>query len=266
MLLSLDLQLSERDGLNASKLSFLFSYPYLNPGYDGFFRTTRLFFSAIVLYALVIYVLSWRNPQHQDSSCVLLGLLGLVACNPLQYWFDALPGLVRTTGVLLRSLFVGFLRFFLFDRIQAVLAPKSSPWVQLFFAGFELVDLYFHSDQERPPGNVAALSGHVAFLVIYSFLVVFQWVRACWREVALPHEVSRTFCFGTVQLFSLLATLTHDLGSKYFQVIAFSPVPELVFLASHHVGAAACLFWSKEFHRERSRDHYQSRFSLDNSD
>jgi hypothetical protein len=91
-------------------------------------------------------------------------------------------------------------------------------------------------------------------------------VRACWREVALPHETSRTFCFGTVQLFSLLATIVHDLVSKYFRVIPLSPIPELIFLASHNMGAAACLLWSKEFHREKSQHHFQSRFSLDSSD
>jgi hypothetical protein len=263
MLVSIDFDLTDLDGLDSSKLSFLFSFPYTDPSYDGFFRTMRLFFSAVVLYTLIIYVLSWENLLHQDSACILLGLLGLVACNPMQYWFDGHPDLVRTIGFVLRSLFVSFLRFFLFDRIQAAVTQKPSLSFQIFFAVFGIVDFCFHATQGSPS---RVLSVHALFLAIYTLLVVFQWGRACWRDVALPHEASRTFCFGTVQLFSLLATIVHDLGSKFFRVILLSPVLELIFLASHSMGAAACLLWSKEFHREKSQPHFHSRFSLDSSD
>jgi hypothetical protein len=91
-------------------------------------------------------------------------------------------------------------------------------------------------------------------------------MRACLREVTLPHEASRTFCFGTVHLFSLVTTIVHDLGSKYFRAIALSPVPELFFLASHPMGAAACFLWSKELYREKSQHNFQSRFALDSSE
>jgi hypothetical protein len=235
----------------------------------------RYFFSGVVLYGLVIYIISWENLLHQDSSCVLLGFLGLVSCNPANYWLQDYPSITRVLDAFIQAVFVNYMRFFLFERIRAVVNPKPSIFVQCFFCALCMAD--FWSETRADWALMRAVAGsrtlHFAprslcravMTGAYAFLIVSQWIHVCCREHELPHEKNRILCFGTVQFVAFLAS-SLQISGDWVPSIAISAAPKLLVLATHFTGAAACLFWVKEFQNSENNEQVSERFVLDTSD
>jgi hypothetical protein len=268
----LEIQFWDVTKLNSSELSLLFTYPYVNPAYGPSFRSAHLFFGAVCLFALLIYCLSWDDLSHQEIGVLLLGFLGLLICNPLGWIESTSPDLSQFVDRLLAALFVGYFRYFAYDRIRLILNPKQSFITIALFLALAAGDFFCHFE----PDHALTLStnptswrlptpilGRAIVLGVYALLVISLWIRVCSREQELPHESNRTFCFGSVQVLAFLAAVLQDLVAELFASVALSPAPELLYLAAHHVGAAVCIIWSREFHQEKVPDRFQSRFFLD---
>jgi hypothetical protein len=260
VLLSINFRLKGIQNFTSNGLSFLFSYFCVSPEGDEYVRKMRVFCAVVVLYALVIYVLSWNQTRHADKTCLLLGLLGMLSCNPFGN-----VGIPPVVDLLLQSLFVAFFRFFLHEKVQSVVLQRASSDIRVFFIILGAVDFAFHFGLDViPRSRIVVL--YVIFLLLYGGMIVSMWVQACMREVSLPHEGTRTFCFGLVQFFSLFFTIVRDVGGLLFAGLAASPGPALLLLGARYGGVAACLFWLREYHQGRLPDNFESRFSLDSSD
>jgi hypothetical protein len=272
VILSLTMELGELKLL--PDLRFVFSYPYINPCYHQYFVMMRYFFSGTVLYGLILYLMSWDDLLHQDQGCLLLGLLGLVACNPTNFWLQKFAVWTAVSDAIVMALFVNYFRFFVFERIRAVVNPKPSFVIGMYFVAFCIIDIWNGIGQDWP--LTRAIAGrnrtlfhapsfcHGAYAAGYFLLLIMQWINVCCREHELPNESNRTVCFGAVQIIALLAVVMQDCAAAV-PSLGISAAPRLVFLAAHFGGAAACLIWLKEFQGPERDEAPEAQFVLDDS-
>jgi hypothetical protein len=261
--------------LNLSLFGFTFSYPYVNRSCDRYFAMMRYFFSGVVLYGIVMYIISWENVLQQDQSCILLGLVGLISCNPTGFWLRGYPRITTIVDAIVTSVFINNFRFFIFERIRAVVNQKPSPVLALFFWSLGAADLWCLLGPDwallRAGGGSAvppfspALLCQTALTIAYAALVWRQCARVCCREHELPNEGNRTFCFGVVQFVALFASAL-QIGGGWVTRIGATAGPKLFALAAHFGGAAACLIWVKQFQDVVSEHEAPPQFFLDDSD
>jgi hypothetical protein len=102
-------------------------------------------------------------------------------------------------------------------------------------------------------------------IALYGVLISVQWIAGFCREHQLPHESNRACCFGTVQFFSLIAVVLQDICCRNSARLALGAGPELFMLATHAIGATACLVWLRGFESTEKRAGFVSRFLIDTS-
>jgi hypothetical protein len=257
------------------RMNLTFSYPYVNPSYEGYFSMMRYFFSGTVLYGLVMYIMSWEEILHQDTTCVMLGFLGLVSCNPTSYWLQNYPRATAVVDAGLIAAFFNYFRFFVFERIREIVNEKPSIAVEVFFFALGFGDFWSGVGKDWALERAAAGSNSLpldpgplfqtVLFVVYAFLIGNQCRQVCCRRDELPHEATRTFCFGTVQLVAFLMTAV-QIGGWWLPRIGADGGPKLSVFAAHFGGATACLLWRKEFQDAENDREVDLQFALDESE
>jgi hypothetical protein len=137
-----------------------FTWQFANPSADEYACLTRMLLSFLVAYMLVAFAFYLRFDSESFTQFYLLclGIVGVLACNPVTFFFPEAPG-TRVADHILAGLFFGMFKMFLVLEMEMLRShnprPKSIFVVSLsaIFALYATVEAAANYDRQTHRNN-----------------------------------------------------------------------------------------------------------------
>jgi hypothetical protein len=236
--------------------AFAFRSSFANPSAFAFSKAARIFLALLLGYMLVVYLsfLSFDEEIFTELFCILLGVTGILACNPLTLFLRSGESARLSDHVFLAA-FVALFRMFLLLQLELIRGRSASPNVLLvflaavFFCGYATVDagasfdralLFADAETER----MIVLPTEALFI---DFDIAYTVVFGLWLFLALIHSRGfagkRLFVVAALTVVGMMAVVFSHLVCVRTAAFAYTLLPTMVYSTVHMVAAAFALFF-----------------------
>jgi hypothetical protein len=236
-------------------VGFYFRWDFQNPNGEKYERSAKLLMSFLVGYMLVVFVFYLKFDAESFTQIFLLvvGVTGVFASNPLNFFFKSAPG-AHITDHILMAVFIAVFRLFLVLQCELIRSHSQTPpkilviILSIFFGFYATVDAAAsydrHSHVLHAEGEVKLLFqtelALIAFNVVYAIGAVGYFIVA-----AIANEganLRRVIFLG----FSVLAVVASTIiGKVVFPITGYGMyllLPEMLTSAAHITFASIALF------------------------
>jgi hypothetical protein len=234
----------------------VFKSCFANPSAFHFSRVTKLLLAILLGYMMMVYLsfLSFDGDLFTELFCVLLGLSGVLSCNPLTLFLPS-PGSVRLSDHVLLATFVALFRMFCLLQLEVIRARSSAPNVgvvvilAVFFCCYATVDAAASFDRAMLFADAETETSVV--LPTETLVINFDWgftaIFGSWFLLALIHSQG----FAGKRLWVVTVLASAGIAAAAFAhgfclqtgTFAYTLLPSMVHATVHMLGAGFVIFF-----------------------
>jgi hypothetical protein len=232
-----------------------FSWNFANPSADKYNRSTKLLLSFLVAYMLVLYAfyLKFDSESFTQVYLLVLGITGVFASNPINYFFPSVPGANVSDHILL-AIFIAIYRMFLILELEMLRSHSTRPKTVLvavlaiIFAFYATVDAAAGYDRQTHIANseietATVLQTEIARACLHSVYSIIALVYLIIAGVSNDGlNTRRLFFFGFSVISTVFVTLLSDVCLLFTNVWMYSVKPSLLATSIMTTLAALTLF------------------------
>jgi hypothetical protein len=235
---------------------FLFHSSFANPSAFKFSRVARLLLSLLLGYMLIVYFsfLSFDDQLFTELFCVLLGVMGVLSCNPLALFFPSAMSVQLLDHVSIAA-FVALFRMFTLFQIEMIRGRSSSPNVllvfiaALFFGCYATVEAGATFDRTMlfAEAEIETIVVLPTEALLINFDCAYGTLFVCWLLMASIHSggfaAKRLFVISTLTVLGLAAAAFAHVFCIQTSTFAYTLIPTMVYAAVNLVAAAFAVFF-----------------------
>jgi hypothetical protein len=238
-----------------SIVGFLFRWDFANSSAEKYNQSAKLLMSFLVGYMLFVFAFYLRfDAEHfTQVFLIVIGITGVFAANPLNYFPRAPPG-ARITDHILMAVFIAVFRLFVLFELELLPTHSQTPPKQLviglavvfaFYAEIDAQASYErHSHLQHAENEVKLIFktelAVILFDVVFSVgSVVYFFIAAIANEGANPRRV---VYFGIVVAAIAITTFTSHVVFTITGLFMYTLLPDMLVCSSHITFAAITLF------------------------
>jgi hypothetical protein len=234
---------------------FYFRWDFANPNAEKYDQSSKLLMSFLVGYMLVVFAfyLKFDAESFTQIFLLIIGVTGVFASNPLNYFFKPKPS-ARIADHILTAVFVAVFRLFLVLQCELIRTHSQTPpriliiVLAIFFGFYATIDAAAAYDRHahvlHADGEVRVLFhtevANIVFSIIFTVGVVAYFVVGAIGNEGV--NIRRSVFLGI----SIAAVAAATAVSKVFFPITgkhmYSLLPQLLSSATHVTFASIALF------------------------
>jgi hypothetical protein len=235
--------------------AIMFELQYTDPTGFSYLKISRIFLSIFIAYMLIVYLSFIRVSKDMTTAiaCVVLGLSGIVACNPLSLFISGSRAM-RFCDSFVLSAFVALFRLFCLFEIETIRSrsDSSTSWIVwaavIFFIFYAAVDTNADFEQSEiiargreKLGRLPSETLRIGFHIVYGIgLIVWQTAAVV---LSGGFAQVRLFVFIFLAEIGSFVTLFLQVICVWMAKLEETIVPEAVFTAVHMVMGGFALFF-----------------------
>lgn len=237
-------------------LGFDFHWQFSNPSAEKYSRAARLLMSFLIGYMLVVFAfyLKFDAETYTQIFCIILGIAGVFASNPLSLLLPASAG-ARISDHILMAVFTGVFRMFMLVSLELLRSHSTAPktivsiLLGIFFGFYATVDAAASYDRANLVNGLeyevnVVLSTEKALAVIHCIYIVASIAMLIAALIQNGGANARrnylfTFCLAMSNLVTIITGIYFVFSGKFM----FSVVPTMLNSAVNITCAAFCLFF-----------------------
>ncbi|OHS95095.1 hypothetical protein TRFO_38715 [Tritrichomonas foetus] len=123
-----------------------FDWKFANPSAEKYLASAKILMSFLIGYMLIVFVFYFKvdGEQFTQIFCIILGIAGVLSCNPFSYLMQSSSGLQIADHILM-AIFLNIFKAFVFFELELLRTRSSVPnnsFLMVLFAFYGLVAIF----------------------------------------------------------------------------------------------------------------------------